>query len=120
VTLDLDLDLSLPSSSTFYRQKPASFRPTWYCSFIVSSSSPEVQSLFTNPTKPLLKSSYNGSFHSSPFPSSKLGLGIIDSQWILSPGSVSQSTLICCSLHYQRLSISLISSLLLLNPSARW
>ncbi|XP_042428066.1 BTB/POZ domain-containing protein At2g13690-like [Zingiber officinale] len=72
-------------------------RRTWCCSFSSSPRSPEhlrrSRSSPSGDLRPSLKPRHKprnaGSFHSSPSPSSKLGLGIIDPRRILSPGRVS-------------------------------
>lgn len=73
------------------------FRGTWCCSFAAAPQSPDCRPSSRNPYKqpatatvgaPKVPSVAN-SLHSSPSPSSKLGLGIIDPRRILSPGRVS-------------------------------
>ncbi|CAA7405300.1 unnamed protein product [Spirodela intermedia] len=76
------------------RRKDQGISRSWCCSFGVATQSPDnrgaaaVRSSQRPPSKPQ-KPAYSGSFHSSPSPSSRVGLGLIDPRRILSPGRVS-------------------------------
>nr|XP_010921714.1 LOW QUALITY PROTEIN: BTB/POZ domain-containing protein At2g13690-like [Elaeis guineensis] len=79
-----------------HRQKNSGVRRAWCCAFGAADRSPDRRSSIHShhrqiPSKPPQKPPpfAAGSFHSSPSPSSKLGLGIIDPRRILSPGRVS-------------------------------
>ncbi|KAL0917750.1 hypothetical protein M5K25_012836 [Dendrobium thyrsiflorum] len=78
-------------------RRSSGFRGAWCCSFAAAPQSPDCHLSARNPYKqpavatvaaPKVPSCTN-SLHSSPSPSSKLGLGIIDPRRILSPGRVS-------------------------------
>ncbi|KAK8921294.1 BTB/POZ domain-containing protein [Platanthera zijinensis] len=80
-----------------FNRRSSGLRVAWCCSFAATPQSPDFRPLsrclYKKPpastvvaTKP---ASSANSVHSSPSPSSKLGLGIIDPRRILSPGRVS-------------------------------
>uniref|UniRef100_A0A1D1XXA5 BTB/POZ domain-containing protein At2g13690 n=1 Tax=Anthurium amnicola TaxID=1678845 RepID=A0A1D1XXA5_9ARAE len=79
-----------------HRRKSPGLRRAWCCSFGVAPQSPENRGSSAPrrhhshqpPSKPQ-KLAYAASFQSSPSPSAKMGLGIIDPRRILSPGRVS-------------------------------
>ncbi|CAL9194795.1 unnamed protein product [Musa hybrid cultivar] len=80
-------------SASAGRRAPG-LRRVWCCSFVAAPDSPDHRRSSSThrelrPSKTPPKLSHPGSFHSSPSPSSKLGLGIIDPRRILSPGRVS-------------------------------
>ncbi|WOL18773.1 hypothetical protein Cni_G27570 [Canna indica] len=86
-------DPGIRRSASTGRRAPG-LRRAWCCSFAAAPQSPDHRRRSSlhrepHPSKPPLKPSHPGSFHSSPSPSSKLGLGIIDPRRILSPGRVS-------------------------------
>ncbi|KAJ8477711.1 hypothetical protein OPV22_021438 [Ensete ventricosum] len=76
-----------------HRRSPG-LRRALCCSFAASTQSPDRPSNDCphprrRPSNPLRKAPCPGSFHNSPSPTSRLGLGIIDRRRILSPGRVS-------------------------------
>ncbi|XP_072965477.1 BTB/POZ domain-containing protein At2g13690 [Typha angustifolia] len=86
-------DLGGRRSASAPRRRSPGLRPrAWCCSFAAAPQSPDCRSSVhhnINPAKLPPKPPYAGSFYSSPSPSSKLGLGIIDPRRIYSPGRVS-------------------------------